>query len=198
VRRAGRAIAVLLLGGVLGYGALFVHVWRLGQRDDRGPVDAIVVLGAAHYVGRPSPVLRARLDHATLLFNEGLAPFIVVTGGRAEGDQMSEATASHQYLVSQGVPGTAVVVRPEGRDSRASVASAAEWLEAHGLDEVVLVSDPFHMARLRAEARARGLRVHLSATRSSPISARRSEELRRLAGEAAKLPVVWLRNAVSR
>jgi uncharacterized SAM-binding protein YcdF (DUF218 family) len=186
---------VTLLGvSTLLYLAAFAHVWYLSRQDEHVPADAIVVLGAAHYVGRPSPVLRARLDHAAELFREGLAPIIIVTGGMATGDAVSEATVGHQYLVGVGVPGSAVVVRPEGRNSRESVASAAAWLEEHGLQEVLLVSDPFHMARLAAEARGHGLRPRLSATRTSPISTRRSEELRRLAVEAVKVPLVWLRN----
>lgn len=182
-----------MVSGAVIYGALFVYVLALAQRDDREAVDAIVVLGAAHYNGRPSNVLRARLDHAAELFRADLAPVIIVTGGMAEGDRVSEATVSRQYLVGQGVPASAVVVLPVGRDSRESIASAAEWLRDHGLQAVVLVSDPFHMARLCAEAHTHRLAARTSPTRTSPISTRPLQELEYLAAEAAKLPVVWLR-----
>jgi uncharacterized SAM-binding protein YcdF (DUF218 family) len=198
VRRPARRVLIVLLGGAVLYGAMFVRVWMVSRRDDRRPAEAIVVLGAAHYLGRPSPVLRARLDHAAALFQQGLAPLIVVTGGMAAGDRVSEATVSRQYLVGLGVPADAVVVRPVGRNTRESVASAAEWLEDHHLDHVILVSDPFHMARLQAEARGHGLQVQVSPTRSSPISTRPREVLARIASEALKLPVVWVTNVVGR
>jgi uncharacterized SAM-binding protein YcdF (DUF218 family) len=176
---------------VIAYGGLFVYVLAVSRQDVREPSDAIVVLGAAQYNGRPSDVLRARLDHAAALYAEGLAPLIVVTGGMAEGDVVSEATVSRQYLVAHGVDDTAVVVIPVGRNSRESVASAAEWLVDRSLASVVLVSDPFHIARLRAEANAHGLESHGSPTQTSPISTSLGAELRYLAAEAIKLPVVW-------
>jgi uncharacterized SAM-binding protein YcdF (DUF218 family) len=184
----------LVLAGAVGYGALFVHVWWTSRRDQRRAADAIVVLGAAHYNGRPSSVLRARLDHAAELYRRRLAPVIIVTGGMAEGDRVSEATVSQRYLVADSVPAEAVVVQPVGRNTAESVASAAEWLEDRGLETVLLVSDPFHMARLAAEARAHGLVALTSPTRTSPISTRPGEEWRRMAAEAVKLPVVWLRS----
>jgi uncharacterized SAM-binding protein YcdF (DUF218 family) len=198
VRRFARRVLVVLLGTAVLYGAIFAWVWMVSRRDDRQAAEAIVVLGAAHYLGRPSPVLRARLDHAAALFQQGLAPLIVVTGGMAAGDRVSEATASQRYLVGLGVPGDAVVVRPVGRNTRESVASAAEWLEDRRLDQVILVSDPFHMARLQAEARGHGLTVQVSPTRSSPISTRPREVMGRIATEALKLPVVWVANLVGR
>jgi len=187
---ARRILRLILLGAVV-YGAMFVYVWRVSQRDQRPVVDAIVVLGAAHYNGRPSAVLRARLDHAAMLYREQRAPVVIVTGGMAEGDRVSEATVSQRYLVSRGVPATAVVVQPVGRNTRESVASAAEWLADRSLESVLLVSDPFHMARLNAEARAHGLVPYTSPTHTSPIT--EGEEWRRVASEAVKVPVVWAR-----
>ena len=185
----------LVVGGAVLYGAIFVYVWTVSRRDERQAADAIVVLGAAHYNGRPSAVLRARLDHAVVLYRERLAPVIIVTGGMAEGDRLSEATVSRKYLVAQRVPDSAIVVRPVGRNSRESMASATEWLQDRGLETVLLVSDPFHMARLEAEARAQDLVPYASPTRTSPISERPHEEWQRLAGEALRVPVVWLRAA---
>ena len=182
-----------LIGGAALYGAIVAYVLWLGGRDQRRPVDAIVVLGAAHYNGRPSRVLRARLDHAADLYEAGLAPVIVVTGGMATGDRVSEATVSQQYLKGRRVPVTAIVVRPDGHNSHESIVSAAEWLDDHEMHSVLLVSDPFHMARLVAEANGQSLESYVSPTRTSPISTRRGEEFTRTAWEAIKLPVVWVR-----
>ena len=182
-----------IIGGAALYGAIVAYVLWLGGRDQRRKVDAIVVLGAAHYNGRPSRVLRARLDHAADLYEAGLAPVIVVTGGMAEWDRVSEATVSQQYLKGRKVPVTAIVVRPDGHNSHESILSAAEWLDDHEMRSVLLVSDPFHMARLVAEANGQNLRPYVSPTRTSPISTRRGEEFSRTAWEAVKLPVVWVR-----
>lgn len=191
MRRALRLLVGLVTAGAVLYGASVVYVWAVSRRDERRPADAIVVLGAAHYGGRPSDVLRARLDQAAALYGEGLAPVVVVTGGMADGDRVSEATASQRYLVGRGLPDSAIVVLPVGRNSRESMASAAEWLQDRGLETVLLVSDPFHMARLVAEARGHDLVPWVSPTRTSPISLRRREEWNRIAAEALKVPVVW-------
>jgi uncharacterized SAM-binding protein YcdF (DUF218 family) len=196
VRRFVTWLLRAVLGGAVLYGAIFAYVWLVGTRNQHQVVDAIVVLGAAHYNGRPSRVLRARLDHAADLYEEKLAPVIVVTGGMAEGDKVSEATVSQQYLAGRAVPPSAIVVRPEGRNSRESMASAAEWLEDREMRSVLLVSDPFHMARLIAEARGHGLHPYVSPTRTSPISTRPGEEFVRIATEAMKLPIVWGRNLI--
>lgn len=190
--RASRWVLRLLLVGAAVYVILMGYVLVVGRQDQRTAADAIVVLGAAHYNGKPTAVLRARLDHAAALHHAGLAPVVIVTGGMAEGDRVSEATVSQRYLVTLGVPATAVVVLPIGRNSRESMASAAEWLGDQGLQRVILVSDPFHMARLLAEARGFGLEASVSATRTSPISSQRGQVLQRVASEALKVPVAWL------
>ncbi len=187
-----RLLLVLLAGITLGYLACFVGVLLASREDQRHPAGAIVVLGAAQYNGRPSPVLRARLDHALGLYQEGLAPTMVVTGGIGEGDRVSEATVGRQYLVAHGVPDSAVVVRPEGRSTQASIRSVAQWAREHKVGRVILVSDPFHMLRLRLEAGRAGLRAWTSPTTTSPISASRREEALFLAAEALKIPVVLI------
>jgi uncharacterized SAM-binding protein YcdF (DUF218 family) len=106
---------------------------------------------------------------------------------------VSEATVGRQYLVAHGVPDSAVVVRPEGRSTQASIRSVAQWAEEHQVGQVLLVSDPFHMLRLRLEADRAGLRAWTSPTTTSPISASRREEALFLASEAWKIPVVLLR-----
>ncbi len=184
-------VVVLALG--LGYAGCFLAVFLVSRQDQRQRADAIVVLGAAQYNGKPSPVLRARLDHALSLYREGLAPTVVVTGGIGEGDQVSEATVGQQYLAAQGVPRQAIVVRPEGRSTQASIAAVAGWAQPLGIRRVLLVSDPFHMLRLRFEARRSGLEALSSPTTTSPISASLRRELGFLTAEAWKIPVVALR-----
>jgi uncharacterized SAM-binding protein YcdF (DUF218 family) len=165
----------------------------VSQQDQRRPVDAIVVLGAAQYNGRPSPVLRARLDHALGLYREGLAPLIVVTGGVGRGDTTSEAIVGRRYLMAHDVPARAVVAQPEGRTTMASMTAVAAWLRNRGHRRVLLVSDPFHMFRLRLEARRTRLEAYTSPTESSPISDNPVLELRYLVREGFKVPVAWLR-----
>jgi uncharacterized SAM-binding protein YcdF (DUF218 family) len=192
-----RAFGWVLLFAVLIYTVALVTVLIVSQQDQRRPVDAIVVLGAAQYNGRPSPVLRARLDHAFQLYQEGLAPRIVVTGGVGRGDTTSEALVARHYLIGRGVPATALVAQPQGRSTEASMTAVADWLEAEHLERVILVSDPFHMFRLRLEARRTGLEAYTSPTESSPISDNPVVELRYLTAEALKIPVAWVRAAAS-
>ncbi len=172
----------------------FLAVVAVSRSDQRVPADAIVVLGAAQYDGRPSPVFAARLDHAVTLFTEGWADLIVVTGGIVPGDRMSEATAGRSHLVAAGIPADRVVVQPEGRTTAGSMDAVAAWLMGEGLQRVILVSDPFHLARLRLEARRLGLVAFTSPTPSSPISSRLRLELPYLLAEGAKLPVIIFRS----
>jgi uncharacterized SAM-binding protein YcdF (DUF218 family) len=193
-RLTTRRVAFALLLGIFAlYLASFLAVVAVSRQDQREPTDAIVVLGAAQYNGKPSPVLRARLDHALVLYQEGLAPTVVVTGGIGDGDRVSEATVGRQYLVAKGLPETSVVVRPEGRSTLSSIRSVAAWATEHRVRRVLLVSDPFHMLRLRLEAGRSGLSASTSPTRTSPISANWREEAIFLAAEACKIPVVILR-----
>lgn len=197
MRRFRRAFGLLLLTAATIYTIALVTVLVVSQQDQRRPVDAIVVLGAAQYNGRPSPVLRARLDHALQLYEESLAPRIVVTGGVGRGDTTSEAIVGRNYLLTHGVPPAAVVVQPQGRSTQASMTAVADWLEAEHLNRVILVSDPFHMFRLRLEARRTALEAYTSPTESSPISDNPVLELRYLAAEGLKIPVAWVRAFLS-
>lgn len=194
MKRLGRAVGWLLVIAVLGYVAVLGWVWRVSRLDERSPADAIVVLGAAQYNGRPSPVLKARLDHAIELYRAGLAPMVVVTGGIGTGDRVSEATVGHRYLRSHLIPDSAIIVRPDGRTTEESMRSVAEWMHERELARTLLVSDPFHMARLRLEARYARLEAFVSPTRTSPIMAGSRTEAGYLALEALKLPVTAFRN----
>jgi uncharacterized SAM-binding protein YcdF (DUF218 family) len=197
VPRFRRVVGWAVLAAAVIYTAALLMVLVVSQQDQRRPADAIVVLGAAQYNGRPSPVLRARLDHALQLYREGLAPRIVVTGGVGRGDTTSEATVARNYLVNRKVPPRAVVAQPHGRSTQASMTAVADWLEASHLKRVILVSDPFHMFRLRMEARRTNLEAYTSPTESSPISDNPVLELRYLAAEALKIPVAWVQAAIS-
>jgi uncharacterized SAM-binding protein YcdF (DUF218 family) len=192
-----RALGLVILAAGVVYTVALVMVLMVSQQDQRRPADAIVVLGAAQYNGRPSPVLRARLDHALQLYREGLAPRLVVTGGIGRGDTLSEATVAQHYLLNRKVPPQAVISEPNGRSTQASMTAVAAWLQDAHLKRVILVSDPFHMFRLRLEARRTGLEAYTSPTDSSPISDNPVLELRYLAAEAMKIPVTWLRASLS-
>lgn len=189
-----RLFLLLFLGVSLAYLVSFLIVLLVSRQDQRRKTDAIVVLGAAQYNGKPSPVLRARLNHALTLFHDGYAPRVIVTGGRAQGDSESEATVSRRYLIANGIPDSAVVVRPEGRSTVASIEAVGIWLKDRGLKSVLLVSDPFHMCRLRLEARRMHLEAYTSPTGTSPISVNHRRELSYLAAEALKIPVAWVRS----
>jgi uncharacterized SAM-binding protein YcdF (DUF218 family) len=166
-----------VIAGLLGVSALvvaylgftFIQVWLAARRDQARPVQAIVVLGAAQYNGRPSPVLRARLDHAYDLWHRGLAKTMVVTGGRQPGDQFTEATASANYLESKGIPDVDVLRETGGRNSWESLAASANFLRQRGIHTVLLVSDPFHNERITLMADELGLQPFGSPTRTSPI-----------------------------
>jgi uncharacterized SAM-binding protein YcdF (DUF218 family) len=185
-------VAVVVLATTT-YLVSFAAVFLYSRLDQSQSADAIVVLGAAQYNGRPSPVLKARLDHAITLYRAGYASVIVVTGGLAQGDRTTEATASKRYLVAATIPADSVVVESRGRTTAESMDAAAEYLHASGRAKVLLVSDPFHLARLHLEAR----RVHLtgftSPTQTSPISTHFSTELGYLLAEALKLPLLLVR-----
>lgn len=135
----------------------FVQVWMSSHRDDPRPSDAIIVLGAAQYNGKPSPVLQARLDHAIDLYRDGIAPIVVVTGGRQSGDRVTEAKASADYLIARGVPDSAIRREVQGGDTWESLAAASRFLDRDGAHEVVLVSDPYHGHRVAAIASEAGL-----------------------------------------
>jgi len=192
-----QGLALMVLAAATIYTVALIMVLVASQQDQRRPVDAIVVLGAAQYNGRPSPVLRARLNHALDLYREGHAPRIIVTGGVGRGDTTSEATVGRQFLVRHGVPTEAVVVQAQGRSTQASMTAVAEWLDQKGLHRVILVSDPFHMFRLRLEAQRTDLEAYTSPTEDSPISDNPVLELRYLLAEGFKIPVAWVRAAIS-
>ncbi|HEU4563316.1 MAG TPA: YdcF family protein [Gemmatimonadaceae bacterium] len=181
---------IALLGLVWLLSLAGVLIWA--RRDQARRADAIVVLGAAQYVGRPSPVLRARLDHAIELYHRGMAPRLIFTGGTGVGDTTSEAAVSRRYALKRGVPASAIVTENEGHTTRESLRAVAAYLRTHEDTVVILVSDPFHMFRLSILARRMGLDPHTSPTRTSPISDNRSEELKYVLSESVKVPLAYI------
>lgn len=167
VRRVALVVGLLLVAYYLV--ALF-QVWRAAEDDDRSHTQAIIVLGAAQYDGRPTDVFKARLDHAFELWKAGVAPTIVVTGGGQPGDRVTEAGAGAEYLHELGVPDTAIQRETTSRNSWESLAASARFLQDEGITRVTLVSDPFHMLRLRLIAEELGFDATTSPTRTSPIA----------------------------
>ncbi len=169
--------------------ATAVLVWS--SRDEARPVQAIVVLGAAQYAGKPSPVLRARLDHALDLWNRHLASLLILTGGTGAGDTTSEAAVGRNYARKHGVPDSAILVENEGRTTSESMHAVAGMLEVRGLQTALLVSDPFHMLRLRILARRFGFTPYTSPTQTSPISPNREERWKYIFSESLKAPLAF-------
>lgn len=169
--------------------AAAVLVWS--SRDEARPAQAIVVLGAAQYAGRPSPVLRARLDHALDLWNRHLASLLILTGGTGSGDITSEAAVGRNYAKRHGVPDSAILVESEGRTTSESMKAVAGMLEVRGLQSALLVSDPFHMLRLRILARRFGFTPYTSPTRTSPIDPNREERWKYIFSESLKAPLAF-------
>lgn len=189
VLRVVVGLIALVVGGWL---FVFAAVYLYGRRDDARRADAVVVLGAAQYDGRPSPVLRARLDHAIRLYHDGIAPRMITTGGVGPGDTVSEAVVGRRYAIRHGVPADAILTERSGLGTAESLAAVARLMRDGEMESAVLVSDPFHMLRLRLLAARLGIRAHSSPTRSSPISRSSDEEWRHLLRESLVLPFALL------
>jgi uncharacterized SAM-binding protein YcdF (DUF218 family) len=151
---------------------LSVRIEQQSSRDEARPADVILVLGAAEYHGRPSPVLRARLDHALVLYRRGIATRIMTTGGAGGDPVFTESTVGRSYLISQGVPSEAIIVETEGESTVHSVALAGEILRRMGLGSVVVVSDGYHIYRVKRMLESDGLAVY-----GSPRKERKPEPL---------------------
>jgi uncharacterized SAM-binding protein YcdF (DUF218 family) len=192
IRDLGRLVVAAVVGVVLVVGYTSFRIWDQGGRDDRQPADAIVVLGAAQYDGRPSPVFRARLEHAVGLYREGLAPYLVVTGGKALGDRTTEADAARQFALERGVPPDAILIEDRSRTTLESLTAVAGLLRERGLTSAVFVSDRTHMLRVLRMARDLGIVASGSPTTTSPIDADTARRLRATAREAVALGVYFL------
>jgi uncharacterized SAM-binding protein YcdF (DUF218 family) len=166
---AGRAAGIIVLGMVLLWLSGIALVLLAGAWRNERQADAILVLGAAQYNGRPSPVLRARLDHALALHDRGLAPRLIFTGGVGAGDTLSEAEVSRRYAIRHGVPDSLILVERQGVTSAQSVGAAAALMRAHSLESALVVSDAYHMLRLEVLVRRSGIRPYRAPAPDAPI-----------------------------
>jgi uncharacterized SAM-binding protein YcdF (DUF218 family) len=192
IKALGRLVASILLAIVAVWGVSMAAVLIFSSIDQARPADSIVVLGAAQYDGRPSPVLRARLDHGIDLWNRGMGKVLVVTGGKGYGDTTSEADVGRSYARKHGIPDTAILLENKGRTTRESMLGVAQLLEKRGIKTAILVSDPFHMLRLSIIGRRFGMTPYTSPTRTSPISPNSEKRWRYILGESVKAPLAFL------
>ena len=192
IKALGRLVASILLAIIAVWGVSMAAVLVFSSIDQARPADSIVVLGAAQYDGRPSPVLRARLDHGIDLWNRGMGKVLVVTGGKGYGDTTSEADVGRSYAKKHGIPDTAILLENKGRTTRESMLAVSRLLEQRGGKTAILVSDPFHMLRLSIIGRRFGMTPYTSPTRTSPISPNSEKRWRYILGESVKAPLAFL------
>jgi uncharacterized SAM-binding protein YcdF (DUF218 family) len=180
-----RGALLLLLALVIALAGWFHWVYgqieRYATLDQAAPADAIAVFGAAEYDGRPSPVFRARLDHARSLYNSGIAPLIITLGGSG-GDQFSEGAVGREYLMSTGVPESAIIAETESRDTEESARRIAVIARTNGMHRLLIVSDPTHMFRIHAICAADGLNV-ITSPRPGTAGEDTSQDANRIAHE---------------
>ncbi len=191
-RRAFGGIVVAVILMALGWAAVVVAVAVQAAHDQATGADAIAVLGAAQYNGRPSPVFRARLDHAATLYQRGLAPTVLVTGGVGARDTLNEANVGRSYLLRLGIPDDAVIPLAGGHDTFSSIDQVRRWFDGRDSRRVLLVSDGFHMLRLQIIARRLGLTPYTSPAAGSPIHANVRRNTAYLFAEGFKVPFTWL------
>jgi len=162
---------VAVCAGLIAY--VSVRIERQSTRDEAQPADVILVLGAAEYRGRPSQVLRARLDHALELYQRKLAPMILTTGGAGGDPVFTEGGVGRSYLIAHGVPAESIIVEGEGGTTVESTAMAGEIMRRMGLKSVIVVSDGYHIYRVKRMLQFRGLAVY-----GSPRKERSPQSLR--------------------
>ena len=174
-RRPRIWLRVFLMLLVIVFGWVVAVYWMISSqasRDESRRADAIVVFGAAEYSGHPSPIYRARLDHAYTLFKSGLAPLIITTGGAAEDPQFSEGGVGRDYLVSRGVPDGDIVAETQSADTNQSAIRVANILRANGFHSCLAVSDGYHMFRVKHMLEREGISVYASPRPNSHLVSR--------------------------
>ena len=172
-RKAAALVVLFLLAASIAGAAIwsrwvYVQIETYATQDQAAPSDAIAVLGAAEYDGRPSPVFHARLDHALELYQRGIAPLIITLGGPG-GDQYTEGAVGREYLMARGVPEEAIIAETESRNTEDSARRIAVIAHANGLHRLVIVSDGTHLFRIHAICAADGLDVLTSPRPRVPV-----------------------------
>jgi uncharacterized SAM-binding protein YcdF (DUF218 family) len=178
-----RLLAVLVLLPFLVFLGTAARVWWVARHDQHPRSDAILVLGASQFDGRPSKVFQARLDHAVTLFEQGVAPRVVTVGGGRPGDRFTEAEAGARYLREHGV--TSVLAVGSGSNTLTSLQAVDREFSKQGWHSAVIVTDPWHSLRSRRMAQDLGLEAHTSPVRSGPAVRTRGTEVRYIARESA-------------
>ena len=186
---------LVIIGGLIvlvATAATTFRIWSQGGRDEQQPADAIVVLGAAQYDGRPSPVFEARLEHAVDLWHQGLADAFVVTGGKLPGDRTTEAAVARQYAIQHGVPADAIFGEDEARNTLTSLTAVADELRKREMTSAIFVSDPTHMLRVLKIADDLGIDAYGSPTETSPVEADPLRSVQATIHELGALAVYFL------
>ncbi len=164
IRLAAASAVGLLCVAV--YGAF--RIWQQGLQDETRPAGAVVVLGAAQYNGRPSPIFESRLQHAVDLFESGNYHFLMVTGGKQPGDRTTEAAVARQFAIAHGVPADRILSEDQGRNTLESLDAVKATLAANSVSDAVFVSDRSHMLRVLRIAQDLGITAYGSPTTDSP------------------------------
>jgi uncharacterized SAM-binding protein YcdF (DUF218 family) len=180
-----RVFGAAVLAAVLLVASTALAIWWTARQDARPSSDAIVVLGSAQYNGVPSSIFEARLEHALSLWEEGVAPVVVTVGGKAAGDQFTEAEAGRDYLARAGVPAGSLLAVPEGVDTLESMRAVGTAFAQQGWSSAVLVTDPWHAMRAERMAEDAGMTAESSPTRQGPAVQTRATQLRYILRETA-------------
>ena len=182
ISRVASLVLLLLLMAAVWVAWLFSHIRQAATTDQRRHADAIAVFGAAEYDGRPSPVLRARLDHALMLYEDGYAPLMITLGGNTAGDAHSEGGVGHDYMLAHGVKESQIIAETSSNDTEESAARLAAIARENQLRNVLVVSDGTHLFRIKELCRAQGLDVYGS-PRPEPHPLGFFDQARRVAHE---------------
>jgi uncharacterized SAM-binding protein YcdF (DUF218 family) len=184
-RLAVRVVGAAVLAALLLTAATALAIWWTARQDARPGSDAIVVLGSAQYNGVPSSIFEARLEHALDRYEAGVAPMIVTVGGKATGDQFTEAEAGREYLADAGVPDDALLAVQEGVDTLESMRAVATEFDDRGWQTAVVVTDPWHAMRAERMAEDAGMDASSSPTRQGPAVQTRTTQFKYILRETA-------------
>jgi uncharacterized SAM-binding protein YcdF (DUF218 family) len=180
--RALKALAALAAAFLVYLAVVCVSVQRQSERDETRPADAIVVFGAAEYAGRPSPIFRARLDHAFSLWERGLAPMVITTGASRD-PRFSEGRVGQEYLMSRGIPEEQLIAETQSPNTSKSAERVAGIMRANGMRNCIAVSDGYHLFRIKRILGRQGVEVY-GAPRPVAVETTRYQRFRRILREA--------------